>query len=210
MARPVTALVLGLAIAGCSRTEPTTIPKPSNPLLPNNPDTREITTPKTKTLEIDPATVEAQEKAIKFVEGYKGKVKRAGKAVVEVDLSFNPVTDAELKELAGLKHLHTLNLSYTQVTDVGLQELTALKNLTTLSLRGTKVTGITMRDLLPLKNLASLDLRVTQVRDPGLKELAALKSLTSLDIFAIMSSDEAVQDLQRALPKCKIISISLQ
>ena len=35
------------------------------------------------------------------------------------------MTDAGLKELAGLKSLQTLNLFHTQVTDAGLKELGA-------------------------------------------------------------------------------------
>ena len=37
------------------------------------------------------------------------------------------MTDAGLKELAGLKSLQSLNLSYTQVMDAGLKELTSLR-----------------------------------------------------------------------------------
>jgi Leucine-rich repeat (LRR) protein len=33
------------------------------------------------------------------------------------------VTDADLKELAHLKNLTTLNLSFTKVTDAGVREL---------------------------------------------------------------------------------------
>ena len=39
------------------------------------------------------------------------------------------MTDAGLKELAGLKSLQTLNLTNTQVTDAGLKELAELKSL---------------------------------------------------------------------------------
>jgi internalin A len=50
------------------------------------------------------------------------------------------VTDAGLKELAGLKGLTRLSLSRTGVTDAGLKELAGLKNLKNLSLSGTSVT----------------------------------------------------------------------
>ena len=44
------------------------------------------------------------------------------------------MTDAGLKELAGLKSLQTLDLNGTQVTDAGLKELAGLKSLQTLNL----------------------------------------------------------------------------
>ena len=62
-------------------------------------------------------------------------------------LSNSQVTDAGLKELAGLKQLQTLGLSDTQVTDAGLKELASLKQLQTLVLGGTKVTDAGMQEL---------------------------------------------------------------
>ena len=44
-----------------------------------------------------------------------------------LDLSFTQVTDAGLKELAGLKQLQVLDLAHTRVTDAGLKELAGLK-----------------------------------------------------------------------------------
>ncbi len=50
------------------------------------------------------------------------------------------MTDARLKELAGLTALKFLNLSGTSVTDEGLKELAGLKSLQRLDLFDTKVT----------------------------------------------------------------------
>ena len=44
------------------------------------------------------------------------------------------MTDAGLKELAGLTQLQTLNLAGTKVTDAGLKELAGLTQLQTLDL----------------------------------------------------------------------------
>jgi hypothetical protein len=51
------------------------------------------------------------------------------------------ITDAELKELAGLKNLQALNLGGTQVAGAGLKELPGLKSLQWLNLYRTKVTA---------------------------------------------------------------------
>ncbi len=205
MVRLLPALVLGFAIIGCSKSsDPTASSRPKHPLdtAPDGGGTGDLTTP-----DMDAATLAAQDKSVAFVLGLKGKVKKTNHAVVEVDLSFKPVTDAELKELTAMKNLAVLNLAYTQVTDSGLKELAAFKNLTTLSLRGTKVTGVGFRALAPLKSFTTLDLRATPVTDAGLREIAMIKSLTSLDIIAILGTVDGVKDLQRLLPKCKIEKI---
>ena len=67
------------------------------------------------------------------------------------------MTDAGLKELAGLKNLQSLNLAYTKVTDAGLKELAGAEEL---AIRCT--------------------FTHTKVTDAGLKELAGLKSLQTL------------------------------
>jgi internalin A len=44
------------------------------------------------------------------------------------------ITDAGLKELAGLNNLQWLDLTGTRITDAGLKELAGLKNLQWLTL----------------------------------------------------------------------------
>ncbi len=56
------------------------------------------------------------------------------------------MTDAGLKELAGLKSLQTLDLRNTQVTDAGLKELAGLKSLQKLDLDSTQVTDAGLKD----------------------------------------------------------------
>ena len=68
------------------------------------------------------------------------------------------------------------------MTDTGLKELTTLKNLSVLRLDSTKVT------------------------DAGLKELAPLKSLTRLDLRDTKATEAGRMELQKQLPKCKIVA----
>jgi hypothetical protein len=49
-------------------------------------------------------------------------------------MNRSQVTDARLKDLAGLNQLQTLDLSHTPVTDAGLKELAGLNQLQSLSL----------------------------------------------------------------------------
>src|SRR5580693_2037204 len=72
---------------------------------------------------------EAENRAVKLVEKLGGMFERDdkvdGKPITFVDLHDTEVTDAELKELTGLKQLQRLVLRHTPVTDAGLKHLAA-------------------------------------------------------------------------------------
>ena len=78
-------------------------------------------------------------------------------------LSYTKVTDAGLKELAGLKSLQSLYFALTPVTDTGLKELAGLDTLRVLPLSGTTVTGVELKHLAGLKSLQYLALTGTGV-----------------------------------------------
>ena len=109
---------------------------------------------------------EAEEKAVKAIEKLGGRIARDMKAkdkpIVSVHLSFTQVTDAGLKDLAGLKQLQTLDLFGTQVTDAGLKHLAGLKRLRTLVLGSTQVTGKGKADL--KKALPNLEIRTRVIK----------------------------------------------
>ena len=146
--------------------------------------------------------------AEKAIETLGGRVVRSpnaqGTPIISLDLHSTKVTDAGLKELAGLKSLQVLNLAGTQVTDAGLKELADLKNLQILDLNLTKVTDAGLKELAGLKSLQTLNLNYTQVTDAGLKELAGLKSLRSLGLAGTKVTDAGVVELRKALSKCRI------
>ena len=87
---------------------------------------------------------DAEDQAVKAIEKFGGEVMRddkdPAKPVIEVNLNATEVTDAGLKELAGLKGLKRLGLAATKVTDAGLKELAALKGLQTVDLSEATVT----------------------------------------------------------------------
>jgi internalin A len=64
-----------------------------------------------------------------------------------LDLNNTQITDAGLKELAGLKNLQKLDLGFTRITDAGLKELAKLQNLRELNLLDTQVTDAGVREL---------------------------------------------------------------
>jgi Ricin-type beta-trefoil lectin domain-like/Leucine Rich repeat len=127
------------------------------------------------------------------------------KGLQQLYLGGTEVTDAGLKELAGLKRLQRLHLGGRQVTDAGLKELAGLKGLQTLGLGGTKVADAGLTELAGLKGLQTLDLHNTQVTDAGLKELAGLRALQRLDLGHTQVTDAGAAELQKALPTLTIV-----
>ncbi len=119
-------------------------------------------------------------------------------------LGGTQVTDAGLKEVAGLKSLQTLDVRGTKVTDAGLKELAGLKSLQRLYLNHCDVTGAGLKDLTGLKSLQLLNIGGTSVTDAGLKEAAGLKSLQSLIMWGTKATAAGVAELRKELPKCNI------
>ncbi len=117
------------------------------------------------------------------------------KQLQTLDLSNSVVTDAGLKELAGLDQLQTLHLWHTKITDTGLKELAGLQQLQTLNLVGTQVTDAGMKELARLEHLQTLYLGSTKVTDVGLKELAQLKKLQTLGLNHTQVTDAGLKEL---------------
>jgi hypothetical protein len=122
-----------------------------------------------------------------------------------LSLEHTNVTDAGLVNLKGLTKLQMLVLSHTKITDAGLEHLRGLSKLETLSLEDTEVTDAGLVSIEGLTNLHFLDLNNTHVTDAGIKHLTGLTNLTLLLIKGPNVTDAAIQDLQKALPKLKVL-----
>jgi Leucine-rich repeat (LRR) protein len=122
-----------------------------------------------------------------------------------LDLSVTMITDAGLKHIAGLVNLETLNLNTPDVTDAGLKELIGLKRLQRLILRDTELTDAGLEHVARLKSLMVLDLEGTNVTEAGVRKLAALEKLRVLRLGRTqIAGTQAVEELRKALPRCKI------
>jgi hypothetical protein len=118
------------------------------------------------------------------------------------------MTDAVARQIAGLKQLKSLALDGTAVTEEGLAALDALEWLETLYLsHGPNVTGGGLKQAARLPRLRSLSLNgCSRLTDADLRELRGLKTLRYLDLkMCDKLTDKAINDLQDALPKCKIV-----
>jgi hypothetical protein len=145
-----------------------------------------------------------------------------------LDLNGTRLTNAGLEHISGLTSLRRLIIMNTQVTDAGLLRLRGLTNLDDLGLSGLKVSSDGLVHLKVFKKLASLGLDTTQVGDAGLAHLRECTNLTNLNLSATEVSDAGlahlrncrnlkrvllpktkvtaagIEDLQIALPQCKI------
>lgn len=104
-----------------------------------------------------------------------------------------------------LKNLSSLSVNDMPVTDNLLVYLQVLKGLETLSLQNTSVTDAGTAHLAKLTSLKALLLDGSKVTDQGLPSLKSLNKLTLLSVRRLNVSPQAVDELQKALPDCKIL-----
>jgi hypothetical protein len=112
-----------------------------------------------------------------------------------------------LNELAKLKNLHSLCIGGVQgKAYADLKDLAGMTNLRGLYLFYLPVTDAQLKHLVGLKSLRALDLSHTRVTDRGLTELAGLTELQWLNLRSTEVTPAGVAALQKALPKCKILT----
>jgi len=127
------------------------------------------------------------------------------RTVVGVDLAGVAVVDADLKNVAALPALRSLDISVCiAVTDAGMKHLAGLKHLETLSVAYTGVTDAGVRRLTGFTELRTLSLAGDRVTDEGLKALTGMTKLKSLVLTGTQATDQGVAELQKTLPGCKI------
>ncbi|MCL1918729.1 MAG: serine/threonine protein kinase [Peptococcaceae bacterium] len=116
--------------------------------------------------------------------------------VTRLNVSSNQITD--IVSLESLTKLKELTLDFNDIGD--LAPLEPLTELTQLSIRGT-----TSSDLTPLRSLTSLTTLI--VEGSNLNDITLIKSLTDLKTLTIYNStltQEQMDSLKTALPRCKI------
>jgi Leucine-rich repeat (LRR) protein len=152
--------------------------------------------------------------------------------ITAVDLRSSWVTDSDLRDLAELPNLTTLNLSLTRITDHGMKELKnapaivdldlqyaeqvtdegvsairGWKRLRRLNLRGTKITDMTLGHIAGMSTLEALDIGFVQFTDSGLENLVLLPNLKELTIGGNKLTDAGLRFL-RQLPQLAYLDVS--
>ena len=111
-------------------------------------------------------------------------------------------TQADLARVTGL------GFSFSKIDDAGLKEVVRkLPNMTYLSFwRVRTISDTGLKELVKLKKITRINLDGTQVTDAGLPELAKITQLKEIDLKNTKGVTKAgIDELQQALPNCKII-----
>jgi uncharacterized membrane protein len=94
------------------------------------------------------------------------------KQIVSLNLNKMPVKDADLKSISKFENLRKLDLNFTDITADGLKELAGLKHLHTLTISGTKVDFKGLSAQLPaFKSLKTISIWETQLSVPEIAQL---------------------------------------
>ncbi|MHC2068594.1 hypothetical protein ACYFX5_14105 [Bremerella sp. T1] len=124
------------------------------------------------------------------------------KQLVEVEgvyIGGNPITAAQLEDLLTTVEIEKLGI---RETTIGRKPLPFLRDtkLTDLILVRTHASDVLLDDL--PETLKYLNLTRTRITDEGLPKLARLKNLNTLQLKRTPTSKEAMDALEKQLPRC--------
>jgi hypothetical protein len=127
-------------------------------------------------------------------------------SLLSLDLSNQSVTDAGIKYIGQCRSLEKLYLGGTQVGDAGIEALAPLTELQVLACAKTKVTGAALRHVASLVNLQVLNFDSCEVTD---ESLANLKPLTQLEVLVLANTKITDTGLQHLRPIAKLRVLNL-
>ncbi|MBT4867660.1 MAG: hypothetical protein HON53_21370 [Planctomycetaceae bacterium] len=124
--------------------------------------------------------------------------------IILLNLKGSYITDASLAKIRTLDSLLVLDIWDAPITDAGVSQLAEMTQLRALGIRDTQVTDNGLKHLSKLASLKELNLTLTDVTDAGMKHLTGLKSLHFLGLHDTAVTGTGINELQVALPLCKI------
>jgi len=126
------------------------------------------------------------------------------KDLTGLDLGELRVTDQGLGNFKDCKGLTELWLNRTLVTDAGLAHFKDCKDLAIVHLGGTQMNDDGVAHLKGCKKLNTVWLDGTQITDVGLVHFAGMNELSRLILVNTKATAKGIENLAKALPKCKI------
>ena len=124
-----------------------------------------------------------------------------------LDLAGTHVSDAGVERLTNFAALQDLSLARTSITDASLKPIGSVR-LRVLDLSNTKITDVGVKHLARRygtgDSLTDLNLAGTSITDSCVSSLASMPRLVRLVVTETKLSEEAVKQLQVALPKCQV------
>jgi eukaryotic-like serine/threonine-protein kinase len=126
--------------------------------------------------------------------------------LTELSLARTQVNDAGLEHLKGLKKLRRLVLDGLSLRGAGLAHLKELTGLRELRLGCPTLADLFLMHLGEMKQLQRLVLAGSGVADEGLEQLHGLTGLQEMDLRGAKVTKAGIAKLQKALPKCRIMS----
>lgn len=125
-----------------------------------------------------------------------------------IDLIDNPVSDAGLRSIAGLRGLKELKIGgqyAEQVTDRGMRSLRNLRSLELLELRQTSIQGSGLGVLKRMPNLKTLSLWKSSVDTSAMEHLKQLTQIEKLVVGRTNLTHSDIEELRESLPNCLIV-----
>lgn len=128
--------------------------------------------------------------------------------LTSLDLSLTHITDQGMQEIKSLPGIAELNLYFTEyVTDEGVAAIKDWKKLKRLNLHGTKISDTALEHISGITPLESLDVGNTLMTDVGLERLTMLPNLRELTMGGNELGDAGLQAL-RQMPKLTYLDLS--
>lgn len=135
--------------------------------------------------------------------GYSGAtdeiLARIGKAteLESLDLSGNPISDAGIKNLVGLKRLRYLSLERSAISDESASLFGNLSGLEELDVTSTAVTDEWVKEVSSAPNLIAFWLGGTRVSDLSVPSLMKMPALKQLDVRKSKITQSGMKNLQQ-------------
>lgn len=133
--------------------------------------------------------------------------KNARGEVVALSFRSTWIDDADLKPIAAMNALRSLDLSHTRITDIGFQQLKTVASVEDVNLYYAEQIGdgalVVMKNW---KKLKRLNLRGTKVTDLGVAQLVGHPSLEAIDVGFSLFTDNGFEPMT-SIPNLKEIAV---